>query len=83
MFLYALFALFPLIWMVILSFKPDEQMFTTTFIFTPTLENFRAVLGDGGFIRSLWNNLVVSGLAVALSLIVGVPAAYALGKVSI
>ena len=48
LFLYALFALFPLIWMVILSFKPDEQMFTTTFIFTPTLENFRAVLGDGG-----------------------------------
>ena len=48
LFLYALFALFPLIWMVILSFKPDEQMFTTTFIFTPTLDNFRAVLGDGG-----------------------------------
>ena len=80
LFLYALFALFPLIWMVILSFKPDEQMFTTTFIFTPTLDNFRAVLGDGGFIRSLWNNLVISGLAVALSLIVGVPAAYALGR---
>jgi multiple sugar transport system permease protein len=78
--LYALFALFPLVWMVILSFKPDEQMFTTTFIFTPTLENFRAVLGEAGFVRSLWNNLVVSGLAVALSLIVGVPAAYALGR---
>ena len=30
--------------------------------------------------RSLWNNLVVSGLAVSLSLIVGVPAAYALGR---
>src|SRR5262245_50299660 len=79
LFLYALFALFPLIWMVILSFKPDEQMFTTTFIFTPTLDNFRAVLGEAGFVRSLWNNLVISGLAVALSLIVGVPAAYALG----
>src|SRR5262249_3173528 len=40
--LYALFALFPLLWMVILSFKPDSQMFTTIFIFTPTFENFRA-----------------------------------------
>ena len=78
--LYALFALFPLIWMVVLSFKPDEQMSTTIFIFTPTLENFRAVLGQEGFLRSLWNNLVVSGLAVGLSLIVGVPAAYALGR---
>jgi multiple sugar transport system permease protein len=78
--LYALFALFPLIWLVILSFKPDEQMSTTTFIFTPTLENFRAVLGQQGFLPSLWNNLIVSSLAVAVSLIVGVPAAYALGR---
>src|SRR4030095_6542560 len=80
LFLYALFALFPLIWMVILSFKPDEQMFTTAFIFSPTLDNFRAVCGQEGFLRALWNNLLVSGLAVAVSLIVGVPAAYALGR---
>jgi multiple sugar transport system permease protein len=80
LFLYALFALFPLIWMVILSFKPDEQMFTTAFIFSPTLDNFRAVFGQEGFLRALWNNLLVSGLAVAVSLIVGVPAAYALGR---
>jgi multiple sugar transport system permease protein len=80
LFVYALFALAPLVWMFILSFKPDEQMFTTTFIFTPTLENFRAVLTQEGFLRSLWNNLVVSSLAVGLSLIVGVPAAYALGR---
>jgi multiple sugar transport system permease protein len=77
---YALFAVFPLIWMVILSFKADEQMFTTTFIFTPTLENFRAVLAQEGFLRSLGNNLVASSLAVGFSLVVGVPAAYALGR---
>ena len=29
--LWALFALFPLIWMVIISFKTDEEVFTTTF----------------------------------------------------
>ena len=77
---YALFALFPLIWMLILSFKPDDQMSATTFIFSPTLDNFRAVLGQEGFLKTLWNNLLVSSLAVALSLIVGVPAAYALGR---
>ena len=65
--LYALFALFPLVWMLILSFKPDSQMFTTTFIFTPTLENFRAVFAESDFLRTLWNNLVVSVLAVALT----------------
>jgi multiple sugar transport system permease protein len=80
LFLYALFALSPLIWMIILSFKPDEQMLTTLFIFSPTLDNFRAVLGSEGFLRSLWNNLLVSSLAAALSMILGVPAAYALGR---
>jgi len=78
--LYALFALFPLVWMLILSFKPDNEMFTTTFIFTPTLANFHAVFAESDFLRTLWNNLVVSVLAVALSLIVGVPAAYTLGR---
>jgi multiple sugar transport system permease protein len=78
--LYALFALFPLVWMLILSFKPDNEMFTTTFFFTPTLDNFRAVFSESDFLVTLWNNLVVSCLAVALSLLVGVPAAYALGR---
>jgi multiple sugar transport system permease protein len=77
---YALFALFPLLWMLILSLKPDNEMFTTTFFFTPTLQNFQAVFSESDFLGTLWNNLVVSCLAVALSLIVGVPAAYALGR---
>jgi multiple sugar transport system permease protein len=77
---YALFALFPLIWMVILAFKPDNEMFTTTFLFHPTLSNFHAVLSQTDFLVTLWNNLVISCLAVALSLLVGVPAAYALGR---
>ena len=42
--IYAIFALFPLIWMIILSFKSDAQMYNTTFIFTPTLANYKAVL---------------------------------------
>ena len=37
--IYAIFALFPLIWMVILSFKSDAQMYNTMFVFSPTLEN--------------------------------------------
>ena len=41
---YAVFALFPLLWMFIMSIKPDSQMLTTTFIFTPTLENYATVL---------------------------------------
>ena len=35
--IYALFALFHSLWMLLISFKSDAQMFNTTFIFTPTL----------------------------------------------
>ena len=79
--LYSIFAIFPLIWLVIISFKSDLQMFNTTFVFTPTLENYRIVLLEGtDYIRAFVNNIIVSGGAVLLSLIVGVPAAYAFAR---
>ena len=78
--LYALFALFPLVWMVVLSFKPDLEMFGSPFVFHPTLDNYRAVLGRSDYLGALGHNLIVSVLAVCLSLVVGVPAAYALAR---
>ena len=78
--IYAVFALFPLVWMVILSFKPDAQMFNTTFIFTPTLDNYRNVLFRSDYPRYMRDSLIVSALAVVVSVIVGVPAAYALAR---
>ena len=77
---YAVFALFPLIWMVILSFKSDAQMYNTTFIFSPTLDNYRAVLFKSDYPRYMRDSLIVSALAVVVSVVVGVPAAYALAR---
>ncbi len=67
--------------MVILSFKPDgADVHHGVYLHADTGKLSRGA-GAGGFppVRP-WNNLVVSGLAVALSLVVGVPAAYALGR---
>ncbi|CAM5705215.1 carbohydrate ABC transporter permease [Streptomyces purpurascens] len=78
--LYFVFALFPIAWMVILSLKPTDQLFSTYFSFSPTLDGYRTVLGDSEgipFVRFFVNSLVVSVGAVALSLVVGLPAAYA------
>jgi multiple sugar transport system permease protein len=77
--LYAVFALFPLLWMFIMSIKPDSQMLTTTFIFTPTMENYATVL-HSDYMQFFFNNLIVSVAAVLVSLVVGVPAAYALAR---
>ena len=47
--LYFAFALFPIVWMVLISLKPGVELFTTQFIFHPTLENYQAILfGDPG-----------------------------------
>lgn len=78
--IYALFALFPLFWMLLISFKSDAQMFNTTFIFTPTLENYDAVLLRTDYFRYFKDSLIVSTLAVIVSLLAGVPAAYALAN---
>lgn len=78
--IYAIFALFPLIWMIILSFKSDAQMYNTTFIFTPTLDNYRAVLFESDYLTYMLDSLIVSGGAVIVSVVAGVPAAYALAR---
>lgn len=85
------FLLFPLLWVLLMSVKGfgDVIAYPPKFLFTPTLENYKSVLfgddqsmggGAGEFRRYLLNSVIVSGGAVALSLLVGVPAAYALSK---
>ncbi len=78
--IYAIFALFPLVWMLILSFKADTEMFTTTFVFHPTLSNYTEVLMKSDYFRYMIDSLIVAGGAVIISVLAGVPAAYALAR---
>ncbi|MFT4039893.1 MAG: carbohydrate ABC transporter permease [Thermomicrobiales bacterium] len=83
--IYFIFALFPLVWMLLLSLKSQDQLFTTYFQFTPTLDSYKAVLGleqtgSVPFVRFFINSLIVSFGAVLISLLVGVPAAYAFAR---
>lgn len=78
--LWAIFALFPLVWMVIITFKTDAQMYTTTFLFDPTLKNYQQVLLHSDYFKTFLDNIIVSSGAVLLSVVVGVPAAYALAR---
>ena len=55
--MYALFALFPIFWMVLITFKSDAEMYTTTFLFHPTLENYREVLLRTDYFKAFWDNL--------------------------
>jgi len=84
--LYFVFALFPVVWMIILSLKPQDKLFTTYFQFEPTLAAYIEIFsGTGGqagstYLRFFFNSLIVSLGAVLVSLVVGVPAAYAFAR---
>lgn len=74
-----LVVLSPFLWLVQLAFRPAADIFDERLLFTPTLEGFASLL-QGNFLKSFWNSLAVSTLSTSLSLVIGVPAAYALTR---
>jgi multiple sugar transport system permease protein len=86
------FVLFPIFWIFLMSLKTfgDIIAYPPRFVFTPTLANYAEVLlgtpeerAAGqvpDFVRYLGNSIVISGGAVLLSTLVGVPAAFALAR---
>lgn len=76
-----LIAILPLLWVVLASFKTgaDITALPPRLLFEPTLENYRTVL-DEGFMRFFWNSTVITISAVALSITLGIPAAYGLSR---
>jgi len=73
--------LFPVLWLIQLSLKVESEAFRMPpqLIFWPTLENYVALF-QGKFARSFGNSLVVSVATTLISLVLGVPAAYALSR---
>ena len=81
MLFFSFFALLPIIWSLILAFRP------TTHLFRPiwesptalTLENFDTLLGSD-FPLALFNSFITAGTSTGLALILGIPAGFALAK---
>ncbi|WP_022885295.1 carbohydrate ABC transporter permease [Glaciibacter superstes] len=74
--------LFPLIWIVSTAFKRNGEALSSTpslFPHTPTLENFAAMVGPGGAGTFFTNSLVATAVSTVLTLVLAIPAAYALG----
>ena len=78
-------ALVPLVFMVSTSLKPSgiAKSLPPKWLFTPTLEHYQSVLSGGsgtsvGFDRLLFNSLAVTVGSTLLTVVLAVPAAYAL-----
>lgn len=76
-------AILVFLWMLSLSLKNevDNTAFPPVFIPNPpTLENYEAVFEKNNFLLYLWNSLLVTGGAVLVGLLVGVPAGYGIAR---
>ena len=80
---FSVYCIFPFVWMVISALKPKTEIRTATpsfAIIEPTLENFKRVLFDVGFLNYIKNSLLVSVVACVLSMIVAILAGDALSR---
>ncbi len=80
--LICLFFMFPLLWMVLAAFKTNLTITDPSriFDFVPTLDNFARVFAGEDFLLYIWNSFVVAALSTVVSLVIGVPAAYAMSR---
>lgn len=78
----ALIVLFPFLWMLSSSFKTQVDIIAwpPKLIFTPTLQNYERVFGEQDFLQYFINSTVVGVVAVGLSLVLGLPAAYSIAR---
>ena len=69
----------PVLWMVLTSFKQESAAASNppAFFFTPTLDQYRAVL-DAGAGSYFVNSMIATGVSTILVVIMAVPASYAL-----
>ena len=81
--LFAIFSLVPPIYMVITSLKSSAEISAATnpwWVFHPTLANYKELLGSNQFLRFFWNSAMVSIFVVTLTMLISVPAAFALSR---
>ena len=71
--------MFPFLWLLQMSVRPNDDIFGYALAFTPTFEHYRS-LWTGHFPASFMNSVLASTSSTVLSLLFGVPAAYALSR---
>jgi len=84
--LIAIVFLFPIYWLVVTSLKTDVEIMGKTLTYFPKLISFNAwkeQFQDKAFLISLRNSVIIASLAMTISLTVGIPASYAMGRFNI
>jgi sn-glycerol 3-phosphate transport system permease protein len=78
-------SLVPLIWMLGLSFKSSQTVFANPLNpmpTSPTLGNYLEVVSKTNIVRQFFNSVIFAGGVTLGQILISVPAAYALGRMS-
>src|SRR5258708_14205080 len=81
--LFAIFSLVPPLYMVITSLKTSAEISAATnpwWVFHPTLSNYVELLTSNQFLRFFLNSALVSIFVVTITMLISVPAAFALAR---
>jgi multiple sugar transport system permease protein len=81
--LFAIFFLTPPLYMVITSLKSSAEISAATnpwWVFHPTPSNYVELLTSNQFLRFFWNSSIVSLVVVMVTMLISVPAAFALAR---
>jgi multiple sugar transport system permease protein len=81
---FAILLAFPFVWMGVTSLKNQGQVYDPTKVwsFSPTLENYGFLFHHTGYLRWVKNSCFVGLMVVMITLLVAVPAGYALARLS-
>jgi multiple sugar transport system permease protein len=77
------FAMFPIAWTALTSFKPEAEIVTSTIRYIPqsvTFENYQTLWNRSDYPRLLRNSGIVTVLTVSMSLVIGTFAAYSISR---
>ena len=81
--LFAIVSLLPPLYMLITSLKTSAEISAATnpwWVFHPTLSNYVGLLTSNQFLRFFWNSAWVSIIVVTITMLISVPAAFALAR---
>lgn len=77
------FAIGPIVWTVLTSFKTEDEIVIRDFRFLPTsltFENYVTLWERSGYPHLLLNSAIVTGMTVLMSLTIGTVAAYSISR---
>lgn len=81
--LFAIFSLTPPFYMLITSLKSSAEISAATnpwWVFHPTLSNYVELLTSNQYLRFFWNSAIVSIVVVIVTMLISIPAAFALAR---